>query len=41
MILQLLLNGKFISRTKSFECLGVLLDEKLTWEEHIEIEKNM
>ncbi len=22
-------------RTKSFECLGVLLDEKLSWEEHI------
>ncbi len=30
-----ILNGKLISRTKSFECLGVLLDEKLSWEEHI------
>ena len=29
------LNGKLISRTKSFECLGVLLDEKLSREEHI------
>ena len=29
------LNGKLNSRTKSFECLGVLLDEKLSWEEHI------
>ena len=30
-----ILNGKFISRTKSLECLGVLLDEKLSWDEHI------
>ncbi len=31
-----ILNGKFISQTKSFQCLGVFLYEKLSWEEHIE-----
>ena len=30
------LNGKLISRTNSFECLGVVLDERLRWVLHVE-----
>ena len=30
------LNGKLISRTNSFECLGVVLDERLRWDLHVE-----
>ena len=33
---KVILNGKLIPRTKSFECLGVHLDEKLAWDEHID-----
>ena len=29
-----MLNSKVISRTDSFECLGVLIDEKLSWDLH-------
>ena len=28
--------GKLISRTNSFECLGVMLDERLRWDLHVE-----
>ena len=31
-----MLNNKPLSRTNTFECLGVLLDEKLKWDKHIE-----
>ena len=31
-----MLNGKSIPRTSSFECLGVFLDETMSWAEHIE-----
>ena len=31
-----MLNNKPLSRTTTFECLGVLLDEKLKWDKHIE-----
>ena len=30
------LNGKLISRTNSFECLGVVLDERLRWDLDVE-----
>ena len=30
------LNGKLISRTNFFECLGVVLDERLRWDLHVE-----
>ena len=30
------LNGKLISRTDSLECLGVMLDERLRWDLHVE-----
>ena len=30
------LNGSAIKRVKSFKCLGVYVDEFLTWESHIE-----
>ncbi len=31
-----MLNNKVIPRTHSFECLGVLIDEKLSWDLHVE-----
>ena len=31
-----MLNNKPLSRTITFECLAVLLDEKLKWDKHIE-----
>ena len=31
-----ILNNKPLSRTSTFECLGVLLDEKLKWDKHID-----
>ena len=31
-----MLSNKLLSRTKTFECLGVLLDEKLKWNKHID-----
>ena len=31
-----MLNGKRISQTSSFECLGVFLDETMSWDKHIE-----
>ena len=31
-----MLNGKVIPRTNSFECLGVLIDEKLSWDLHVD-----
>ena len=30
------LNGKLISRTDSFECSGVVLDERVRWDIHVE-----
>ena len=30
------LNGKLISRTNSFECLGAVLDERLIWDLYVE-----
>ena len=31
-----MLNNKVIPRTHSFECLGALIDEKLSWDLHVE-----
>ena len=31
-----ILNNKPLSRTSTFECVGVLLDEKLKWDKHID-----
>ena len=31
-----ILNSKVTSRTDSFECLGVLTDEKMSWDLHVE-----
>ena len=31
-----ILNGKSIPRTSSFECLMVFLDEMMSWDQHIE-----
>ena len=31
-----MLNSKVIPRTNSFECLGVLIDEKLSWDLHVD-----
>ena len=31
-----MLNGKTISSTDSFECLGVIIDKRLLWDKHIE-----
>jgi hypothetical protein len=31
-----MLNGKTIPSTDSFECLGVIIDKRLLWDKHIE-----
>ena len=31
-----MLNSKVIPQTNSFECLGVLIDEKLSWDLHVD-----
>ena len=31
-----MLNGKTIPSTDSFECLGVIIDKRLLWDNHIE-----
>ena len=31
-----MLNSKAMSRTDSFECVGVLIDEKMSWDLHVE-----
>ena len=31
-----ILNNKPLSRTGTFECVGVLLEEKLKWDKHID-----
>ena len=33
---RFLLNDVAVSRTNTYKCLGVEIDEKLSWEEHIE-----
>lgn len=33
--LPVMLNGKPIPRTNCFECLGVFLDERMSWDQHI------
>lgn len=33
---SVMLNNKPIPRTSCFECLGVSLDERMSWEKHIE-----
>ena len=35
-IFPVMLNSKVISPTDSFECLEVLIDEKMSWELHVE-----